>query len=497
MASAKQIEANRRNARNSTGPKTAAGKDRTRLNALKHGITARTVVLPGEDAEVLQARVDAWKDDVQPRGALEDYLVERAAHVAWQLDRADRTIAARLADAVRHGQVDQANRQADEVAALGRQLFWDPVGPICVYPQLSEGLEDPKRVSWPKTVDDPLDPARIVNRLEATAVGCRWLLDRWSDLRGILEDGLKWQPPDRLRAVRLLGKQPLDAADDERVMAIYLAYWAMETDGPHGFLDVATELNAGERKRFNERIDGRETKARMPADPEAGKAALLELVARAATRLEALLSVHEQRQALESPGRLDALAFDDSDSGERLRRYQLACERTLIRTINTALKVRAALSDAAIAAAGPEAPGAVPTDPRADSPALETPLIPLAGDPAAAPIELREQVATVEPPVDQHDETNPIPDGDPRAISPDPCSEGLRFEAGIGAEVSTLPGPSSVRRGRASGGRRTSARPIPPLILEALRALAQQQRTSPAMPSGGATPAALAAPPAS
>src|SRR5215469_16925263 len=79
MASEKHIAANRRNASRSTGPKTAEGKARMRLNALKHGLTADTVVLPGEDPAALEARVDAWKDDLRPGGALEDYLVERAA----------------------------------------------------------------------------------------------------------------------------------------------------------------------------------------------------------------------------------------------------------------------------------------------------------------------------------------------------------------------------------------------------------------------------------
>ena len=68
MASEKQIEANRRNSRKSSGPKTAKGKARVRLNAIKHGLTAATVVLPGEDPAVLEARVEAWKDDLRPPG---------------------------------------------------------------------------------------------------------------------------------------------------------------------------------------------------------------------------------------------------------------------------------------------------------------------------------------------------------------------------------------------------------------------------------------------
>src|SRR4051812_18060565 len=100
-AEVKRIEANRRNAARSTGPRSANGKARVRLNALKHGLTAKTVVLPGEDAEALQARVEDWKDSIKPRTPLEDYLIERAAHVSWQLDRADRTVAARVANLMR------------------------------------------------------------------------------------------------------------------------------------------------------------------------------------------------------------------------------------------------------------------------------------------------------------------------------------------------------------------------------------------------------------
>ena len=151
---------------------------------------------------------------------------------------------------------------------------------------------------------------------------------------------MKWQPPDRLRAIRLLGKQPLDAVADERVMTIYLACWAMDPDGPHPFHDVLNELSDAEQKRFIERLDDRGAIVVKPADPEAGEAALLAIVAAAVTRLEGLLAAHERRHAADTPGRLDALAFDDSDPGERLRRYQLACGRTLMRTVGEIFKIR-------------------------------------------------------------------------------------------------------------------------------------------------------------
>ena len=51
MTSSKQIEANRRNSLNSTGPKTEAGKQASRCNAVRHGLTAETVIGALEDAE--------------------------------------------------------------------------------------------------------------------------------------------------------------------------------------------------------------------------------------------------------------------------------------------------------------------------------------------------------------------------------------------------------------------------------------------------------------
>ncbi len=174
-------------------------------------MTARIPLLPGEDDRAFRQRVEAWKDDLKPRTVVEEYLVERAAQVSWQLDRADRAQAARLADARRAG-ADRVADLADEVIALGRRLFWDPVGPLPLYPHLGKGIGKLfVRVSWSEEIDDPNEPARVVNRLESTAIGCAWLLDRWGELRQRLEDGWTWQPPDRLKAIRLLGRQPMDA----------------------------------------------------------------------------------------------------------------------------------------------------------------------------------------------------------------------------------------------------------------------------------------------
>src|SRR5262249_19333799 len=73
-SAAERAEISRRNGRKSTGPRSAEGKDRSRFNALKHGLKAQLPVLPGEDAQDYQGRLDAWISDWQPRDHVEQTL---------------------------------------------------------------------------------------------------------------------------------------------------------------------------------------------------------------------------------------------------------------------------------------------------------------------------------------------------------------------------------------------------------------------------------------
>ena len=88
MTSFRQIEANRRNARKSTGPVTEEGKQRSRCNAVRHGLTAETVIGALEDAEDYQAFEAAIIADYDAQSAVERELVLRLASLLWRLRRA-------------------------------------------------------------------------------------------------------------------------------------------------------------------------------------------------------------------------------------------------------------------------------------------------------------------------------------------------------------------------------------------------------------------------
>src|SRR6476659_2816233 len=88
MTSFRQFEANRRNARKSTGPTTPEGKQRSRCNAIRHGLTAETVIAGFDNSDDYQAFEAAVISDYDAQSAVERELVLRLASVLWRLRRA-------------------------------------------------------------------------------------------------------------------------------------------------------------------------------------------------------------------------------------------------------------------------------------------------------------------------------------------------------------------------------------------------------------------------
>jgi len=88
MTSFKHVEANRRNACKSTGPISEEGKQRSRCNAVRHGLTAETVIGALEDAEDYKAFEAAIIADYDVQSAVERELVLRLASLLWRLRRA-------------------------------------------------------------------------------------------------------------------------------------------------------------------------------------------------------------------------------------------------------------------------------------------------------------------------------------------------------------------------------------------------------------------------
>jgi hypothetical protein len=84
---ARRAAVNRGNSQLSTGPRTEPGKQRSSLNALRHGLTAQTAVLPTEDPETYQRHIQQFLDEYKPANPTETQLVQEIANTAWRLNR--------------------------------------------------------------------------------------------------------------------------------------------------------------------------------------------------------------------------------------------------------------------------------------------------------------------------------------------------------------------------------------------------------------------------
>src|SRR3954468_7214301 len=106
IVSEARLAANRRNAQRSTGPKTQEGKQRSRANALKHGLCASVVV--AEDARLVQQRTSDWFDALKPQSEFHSWLVDEVAIISLRIDRCERM-----------------ERRARDVKAMRAELCWE------------------------------------------------------------------------------------------------------------------------------------------------------------------------------------------------------------------------------------------------------------------------------------------------------------------------------------------------------------------------------------
>jgi hypothetical protein len=147
MASDKQIQANRENAKRSTGPKTPEGKARAAANSLRHGFRARNAVLPEEDRDAYLELIAALEAEHRPSGPLETFLVREMALAQWRLERITRIETGFLTARIEHTRERQdtkydppqhPNRTQDEAIhdedtrimgiAFGSGCAGDPIG---------------------------------------------------------------------------------------------------------------------------------------------------------------------------------------------------------------------------------------------------------------------------------------------------------------------------------------------------------------------------------
>ena len=231
MTSFRQIEANRRNARKSTGPNTEEGKRRSRCNAVRHGLTAETVIAALEDAEDYKAFEAAITADYDAQSAVERELVLRLASLLWRLRRAT-TMETGLFEI----QADDLNAfgQARQVHPTSREVVYALFGQSDHFADdsASHGVAN-ETEAGPSSVSDALEPparpgpnAELARCFLGLANLPNYSLDRlsryeatlWRQVRQILFalDALdRRKPQDRERRFHFGSRQELPVYERE------------------------------------------------------------------------------------------------------------------------------------------------------------------------------------------------------------------------------------------------------------------------------------------
>ncbi len=181
--------------------------------------------------------------------------------------------------------------------------------------------------------------------MRRTVEGCQFLLDRWAELRALLEPGKYWQPHHKLRAVRLLGHQPLDAIASLDVAQIYVRSWTINPKRETPWSELKSELGPDEYRRFKSRVHSQWPDLLNSYDDAKERQVLIEIVERAVQEIAVKAQEAVQRAERDAALRADALSFDDSHEGELLRRYQTANHRAFLRSLSEFDKARRATDD--------------------------------------------------------------------------------------------------------------------------------------------------------
>jgi len=148
--SAKQIDANRRNALHSTGPTTPEGKEASRCNALKHGLRAKEMIIPGqEDPAEFEAILTELYEEWEAEGHTERHLVQQIGRAEWRLSRAIRAELGEIRTQMPSStpNFNDAEKQIEEAAKLSphtlqKILAESTLGILCLRKAVENALDE-------------------------------------------------------------------------------------------------------------------------------------------------------------------------------------------------------------------------------------------------------------------------------------------------------------------------------------------------------------------
>ena len=321
-ASLARIEANRRNAKFSKGPVTAEGKERSRRNGLKHGMTGAGIVLLEEDAGEVERRNEELQAELAPRSAFGKIMVRQMATLSVRMERSAKQEEAAIALRVRHAAEDFDQARLDEADRLLDLLGEEP---------------------------------RIhLRKLRGSPEGVERLIEAWQELRDDLtrEPRSKWTAWHLERASNLTGYR-IDDAGASEFAALSKGTW-----GDFGTFGGKSRAEADRVEPLDEEDEG----GVGPVDD--GRSALAK--ARLVERIDAEIADLEEHYEtldfrtieLDRAGAPDRALFDASGDATLARRYESEASRGFYKALKGFQAAEAEAAERAEVAATPESPKA-------------------------------------------------------------------------------------------------------------------------------------------
>jgi hypothetical protein len=297
------------------------------MNAVKHGMCTKRIKMLREDSIAFENRHIKWMAQADVQDDREEFLTYLNVSQALNCERILRANEQWIEDLVEESE----QREAEEAYDLGKRLFFDRRGHIELYGIIRtfNGAKTTSPNGQPVEADDP---AKLVAKLEKTATGCHWLRGEWLDLREQLEPGKYWLGYHRIKAVRLLGRQPINAVVDERVAEIFMASHAIKRIGEDGaFSELTSDLTEAAITDFTWHVKEQWPHLARITTKDQGREILLDLVDRNIERVKEILEVHVQKAEKKDKKVVIKLSADQTQESRRLLEHKKRCENAYLR----------------------------------------------------------------------------------------------------------------------------------------------------------------------